>query len=357
MAQFVIMSEENYQDICDALRVITGGQDYIKAGDIKPILEMFNRTKIYVEEATEDIREAANGKGALIGELDPLDTWAQSITENISTTPPIVWGLNSSFQFNKIIPIDEVTIPVIVDGQPVATAFNATQRVFNIMNDCFKKVIIPDYFQSMTWSMNTTVNVRETTIEELQYNGLGAMSFQYLTASSSLKKLSLPNYTGTVSAEFGRSGEMTIDAPKARAYDYQGPPVAAECTFNMPLVETIGSTGTSTTMTAGRYINGSNEFPKCDTVRGINVPTSGNSSLYLPRVLQFSNSAAFRQTYGGHLDLYIGANLATFACAANANARIAAGTLTIHIPAGMPTTKNTLDTAGVTYVQDYEPEV
>ena len=79
----------------------------------------------------------------------------------------------------------------------------------------------------------------------------------------------------------------------------------------------------------------------------IPLPHARGGSFYFP-VIESLAASGTNAVYGIHI--YLGPNLSTIS---NATKFSSSNYVTVHIPAGESTTKTTLDTAGVSYTQDY----
>lgn len=306
------------------------------------------------------------GKGFLMG------------TGGSGSSKPKTITYSSSGQLQRIIQGDVFTIPISSEGIFASTTFqpegntvfnNASQDPIVTYLQFYRKIIIPEYFANMNFTFSGGSNSFNH-IEEIEWLGNGSWtqltSMNNLYQNQNLVTISAPNYTGTVTYGINNGRYFNLKMPNATvfytsrsysgSYSYLGPD------SDLSGVITIGNNraGYYYGPTEGLY--GTYTFPSCTEL--INMPKSGSNSvdpltLYLPQLTTFTNYFSSSTNYTGYTNLYIGRSLSTVSATmvTSINTYIANGTLTIHIPAGVSGTKQTLDNAGITsYIQDYDPE-
>lgn len=326
-----------------------------------------------IRNSLKDIRTAVNSKGANIQEGDDLNTW----DEKIGAMPDVhVYGPDHSVNLfpSYIRLVDKLTVPIEDpdgNGYPVAIAPSQTLLA------SASEIVIPEHFTSCNFT-NSAMYYNKYAMNKVRYEGASVSNLRYLLLNPQLEEIDLPNattvgglyYVGDASAAAVTPyRKVTINIDNYTGSIFQGSGasynVEREIEINAPKVETISSLGSSTgsafygtygkinlpglkTLICGSqliYGTGTNKTQRWDlsSLTSFTTSTSSNYPWYSPN--------------GGHVDLYIGKDLATFTISnattlTNFKTAITNGIVTIHIPSGDSTTKDTLDTAGI----EYEPD-
>lgn len=311
----------------------------------------------YAVDTKNLIKDAIKNKGVHISDTDPFRRYPEKINAIPAYAP--VWLLDEDNFVSDVRLSENVTIPTAVNGTPLDNGFRIPNDILaDQILSTTKKITIPEYFISAT--IANFGNARSRFLEEIEYDGarlygLDVRTFEYLDV---LHKLTFPNLTGAVSfwAARGASNvqtEFTLIAPKVTEafFDLGTATRSIELKdFDLQNCQIFGYTAPETDCL--RFVKGSLSLPSCTTLRAISQSTE-NFTLYTPQLTTNTVEAFKYKGTDSVLTWYIGPSLSTLNSATISNITGDSGKFNIHIPEGESTTKATLDTAGISYTQDY----
>lgn len=358
------------------------------------LLDDINQKIALIGECVDDIGEAANIKGAGIDlEYDKLDKWAEKI---LAMDVPVykIYGLTSDSALN-IVMGDKFTYPsTMVGTEPPSRTFQiAAGTATNGMAFplfTFERVTIPEYYETSnivvsglpllpnTTTGTTSITVAAAPLKYLNvktrfntkcriesFGYLREINFPEITDNNSQYLdviwnnntayrdnlpilISAPKFTYTLRPgihSYNASGSMKpirIDAPYASSLGCATYSGDSRCTLDGPGQFCMNSLRSLICFWIPTDASAVLEmrFPR---ITSINSPSHGN----------YGTSTHIGSGRLGTTNCYLGPNLASF----NIYGYSTSDTRIIfHIPAGDSTTKTTLTTAGVSFVQDYNYE-
>ena len=304
----------------------------------------------YALESKNQVKEALNRKGASIGVDLPFRSYPEKVLNLITAdaiTHPTFEADTSSGAWKITDAVFDLRVPSNYDGQTVTTAEISASLLARLRS----------IYAPLTC---TTVKIANgsTDIEEIRLEGCTALnSFTLSAYYGKLKRVILPaittftisnwNYVQeeltlpAVTSLTGSTGSFTL--PDALKLDLR----------SLPEIRT-------TSQKIAKKWTANDRFDALETIHGF-IFVGASGSLFLPSLKvakgttnsmgNYTDTAVFTPADGQTLDLYFGANLAEIGtlCATDLKNE----NVTVHIPTGDTTTKATLDTAGVAYVQDY----
>ena len=310
----------------------------------------------YALESKNLLKTALNSKGASIGADLPFRTYPEKVL-NLITADVITHGAfeedTSTGGYKLTNVLFDLRVPSNKDGATVTSAdisANVLARLRSI-------------YAPLTCT-NVKINNGTTDIEEIRLEGCTSLNgFTYTVNYKLLKKLVLPALaTYTASSYCGEALEELV-LPSCTTFksgsgasgwsssnpnfkiDLRSLPETRETSFSISKVWSINDRFDALKKINGTLFNG----------------VQGASALFLPSIEEMKGTTDTLGNYtdrdvltlatGATLDLYVGANLVNLGAKCIAN--LTAEGVTVHIPHGATTTKTTLDTAGVAYVQDY----
>lgn len=315
------------------------------------ILDSVIQTAQDIKTNVKNIRDAANAKGAAIGETDALARWPEKIM-NLDVSEPL-FTANAQNQPASVRFVERVTIPSSIDGVTMSNSLNLDLLRNQLSYGC-KTVIIPDYF--INFNLSFASGTQFGTWTRIEYNGTTGGQFRF--GYSNIREVVLPRYNANVLEVIAGTtnySDFILDCPshEGRLQFNAGTNTrAANGTINAPKATILGdSTPNNTYFT---YMVGEYEFPSVKSVSGVVLPYHAQGiTLKLPALETIENYFLRSPTGTGIMHLYLGPNVSSIHANASANMLNAGTRLDIHIPAGQSSTKDMLDQAGLTYTQDY----
>lgn len=270
---------------------------------------------------------------------------------------------------------NEITLPVEIDGTPVnqmlivkptgSDAINSDISQFLLKY--YKRVVIPSYFTRGSFE-DGAFDYGLMRIEEIENNaskdGNNAQKVQFWNVCPLRKYKS--SYDGAVimvvdPSNHDGEGPFEIDLPNATGtlnlshHNSYGTRYGRELLVNAPNVSALVKPSGFNDGT--EFIYGTYHIESATYMEGwATVCVRGHNAFYLDSI-ESLGEMFFDGSFAGTTDMYLGPHLNTInGTASNSfKSAITAGKLTIHISPGINTTKTTLDAAGISYIQDYEP--
>lgn len=305
-----------------------------------------------------DIRDAAVDKGAVIPEGTDLALWASRIE---AIPVDLIHWEQTNNQVSNIRTRNVVTIPEAVNGIPMGTTltFYTNDGVVRSLQSAARVVIIPEYYQAVNVEPNAFISGYPLyiNIEEIQYNGVGSFVWGRTMNYGKLWRFTAENmtaeYTGHIGGRF--ADYIEINVPKATGCRMHGGTAenVVQAFWNVAGATQLGVGGYQPDCGINWY--GNVNAPLCATVDGLCVPNkAGEKTVYtLPSLRTINQWTCWNHAgAAGSIEFYIGKELDTINNTA-VGVLTSATNITIHIPAGDSTTKTTLDTYDIPYVQDY----
>lgn len=304
----------------------------------------------YALESKNQIKNALNTKGASIPVDFPFRGYPEKVLNLITAdaiTHPKFEADTSSGAWKITNALFDLRVPSNHNGQTVTTA----EIPANLLA----------FLRSIYAPLNcTTVKIANgsTDIEEIRLEGCTALnSFSLSAYYGKLKRLILPAITTfTISNWQYVQEELTLPAVTSltgSTGSFTLPDTLKLDLRSLPEIRT-------TSQKIAKKWTANDRFDVLESINGVFF-LGASGSLYLPSLKvakgttnslgTYTDSAVFTPADGQTLDLYFGANLVELGALCIADLQNA--NVTVHIPTGDTTTKATLDTAGVAYVQDY----
>lgn len=322
------------------------------------ILDTVIQNERTIKSHLSDIREAVVEKGAIIPEGTDLELWA----DRIEAIPVdlILWEQVNN-QPSNMRARNVVTIPEAINGVPMGTTltFYTNDGITRTLQSVARVVVIPEYYQNVNVEPNAFISGYPAyiNIEEMEYKGVGSFVWGRTQQYGKLWRFTAENMTAEYQGIIGGryADYIEINVPKAIGCRMHGG--TAE-----NVVQAFWNVSSATTLGVGGYqpdcgINwyGNVSAPKATLIDGLCIPNkAGVKTVYTLPLLNTINQWTFWNyaSAAGSMELYIGKNLDTINNNA-VNALTTATNITLHIPAGDSTTKDTLDMYDIPYVQDY----
>lgn len=320
----------------------------------------------YTGDAIAEIGYSANAKGARINlDTDPLDEWGIKILNNIPEVNIIQITVNSSGRITGTdISGETAVVPTTSkDGSPVSPVFNPTS-IFALwpLIVSAKKFVVPSYFTNISWNSGSgsdyaydynPVTEVELNAEEMYNDGFDTFQ-NFLRVFTNLRKLVI-NKTARVALRFTYGGASgTVDTPIEVELPDATSLAASDVSSNVDskyfkvtadkVTTLYGQSGTKSQF---RYGNGTLSLRALQVMPDQSFGYGTKLVTYLPALTTIEGTNNFG---AGSTTLYIGPNLSTVN---STTAGKMISNATIHIPPGESTTKATLDSLGVPYIQDY----
>lgn len=357
------------------------------------LLDDINQKIALIGECVDDIGEAANTKGAGIDlEYDRLTEWAGKI-EAMDVPVYEFKGLTADAALNLVVG-DVFTFPVQMDtGVPPNRTINLVSNTATagayLPLFLFTRVRIPSYFETTNivvttppvGSGGTTTTVLSAALRYIDINSRFITNC-HLNANGYLREINLNEVTdnnGSIVQVTWANNQtykdelpLAINAPKMTGTlaiginSYASSGSMKPIFIDAPYATIFRGATRANSTTVYTTLDGPGQFclPSVRTIGGIWIPTDASHVLEMrfPRITRvntLSHGNNGSETFigsgrAGTTNLYLGPDVNYFAIyglSAPGDSRIH-----IHIPAGDSTTKTTLDTAGFTYVQDYDYE-
>ena len=316
------------------------------------ILDSVIQTAEDIKTNVRNIRDAANAKGAAIGETDALSRWPEKI-RNLDVSEP-VFTANAQNQPSSVRFVERVTIPTSIDGVTMSNNLNLDLLRNQLSYGC-ETVIIPEYFINFTLSFAS--GNQYGSWKRIEYNGTSGGAFSY--GASNIREIICPRYNATVltvSAGTSNFSDFILDAPNHEGmlqFAAGTSTRAASGVINAPKTTHLGNRSNNSTYFS--YMTGEYEFPGVTSVSNVTLPYHPQGiTIKLPAVQTLENYFLRQPTGTGIMHLYLGPNVSSINANAAANMLSADYRLDIHIPAGENLTKQMLDQEGLTYTQDYQ---
>lgn len=310
-----------------------------------------------IKSNLKDIKDAVVEKGAVIPEGTDLNQWADRI--RAIPVDLVEWTISDD-GVGQLRARDTITIPQAIEGTPLSTTLKISGDALRTLVASCRRLVIPEYFQTVQNPQGFISGFPGyIALEEIEYGGTGALNWDYLYNYPNIWRVSAPNMTAAYNLHVGgRNAErIVVDIPNAisatlLAGTGENP---IPCEWNVQSATTLGSGGYQPPV--GRYWYGTVEAPRCTTINGINQPDTGATVYKLPALTTLGDWSFWYTAGTGTIDIYIGPSLTTIGTSNYNNPTTQlinhADKFRVHIPAGDSTTKTTLDSAGITYTQDY----
>lgn len=321
----------------------------------------------YTGDAISEIGYSANAKGAGINlDTDPLDEWGVKILNNIPEVNIIQITVDSAGRINGTdISGETATVPTTSkDGSPVSPVFNPT-NIFALwpLIISAKKFVVPRYFTTISWNSGSSSDYAYdyNPVTEVEFNAEampngGPDTFQnLLRVFTNLRKL-VVNETEYVQLRLTYGGSSgTADDPIEIKLTDATNLNACNVSSNLNSKYFVVTADKVTTLTGQSGNNSQFRYGAGGTLSLRSLEVMPHESFgygtklvtYLPALTTIEGDNNFG---AGSTTLYIGPNLSTMSSTA---AGKMANNATVHIPPGESTTKATLDSLGVPYIQDY----
>jgi hypothetical protein len=304
----------------------------------------------YALESKNQIKNALNTKGASIPVDLPFRGYPKKVLNLVTAdaiTHPTFEADATTNAWKITDALFDLRVPSNHEGQTVTTAeisVNLLARLRSI-------------YAPLTCT-NVKIMNGSTNIEEIRLEGCASLSSFSLSAYyGDLKRLILPAMTTfTVQNWQYVQEELTLPAVTALTHSTSNMTLTANLKIDLRSLPAVRTSSQK----CAKVWTANDRFDALEVVNGVFF-VGASGSLYLPSLTvakgttdtlgKYNDTAVFTPAEGQTLDLYFGANLielGTLCVADLKNTNVA-----VHIPLGDTTTKATLDTAGVAYVQDY----
>lgn len=304
----------------------------------------------YALESKNQIKNALNTKGASIPVDLPFRAYPEKVLNLVTAdaiTHPTFEADATTSAWKITDALFDLRVPSNHEGQTVTTAEISANLLARLRS----------IYAPLTCT-NVKIANGSTNIEEIRLEGCASLSSFSLSAYySKLKRLILPAMT-TFTVQNWQYVQEELTLPTVTALTHSAANMTLPATLkidlrSLPLVKT-------SSQKCAKVWTANDRFDALETVNGVFF-VGASGSLYLPSLAvakgttdslgTYTDTAVFTPAEGQTLDIYFGANvseLGTLCIADLKNTNV-----TVHIPTGNTTTKATLDTAGVSYVQDY----
>lgn len=304
----------------------------------------------YALESKNQIKNALNTKGASIPVDLPFRGYPEKVLNLVTAeaiTHPTFEADASTGAWKITEAFFDLRVPSNHNGQTVTTAeISATllARLYSI-------------YAPLTCT-NVKIANGSTDIEEIRLEGCTSLtSFTPSAYYSKLKRLILPAITTfTINNWNYIQEELTLPAVTSLTSGQGSVTLADGMKLDLRSLPEIRTTSQK----IAKKWTANDRFDALATINGVFF-VGASGSLYLPSLTvakgttnslgTYTDTAVFTPAEGQTLDLYFGANVSELGALCIAD--LQAQGVTVHIPTGDTTTKATLDTAGVAYVQDY----
>lgn len=304
----------------------------------------------YALESKNQIKNALNTKGASIPVDLPFRGYPEKVLNLVTAdaiTHPKFEADTSTGAWKITDALFDLRVPSNHEGQTVTTAeipANLLARLRSI-------------YAPLTCT-NVKIANGSSDIEEIRLEGCVSLTTFSLSAYySKLKRLTLPAITTFALVNWNYVQEE-LNLPAVTSLTTSTGSFTLPDTLKVDL-RSLPEIRTTSQKIAKKW-NSNDRFDALETVNGVFF-VGASGSLYLPSLKvakgttnslgTYTDTAVFTVAEGQTLDIYFGANVSELGTLCIAD--LQADGVTVHIPTGDTTTKATLDTAGVAYVQDY----
>jgi hypothetical protein len=305
---------------------------------------------LYALESKNLLKTALNAKGASVQANTTFREYPEKVNNLVTAdaiTHPTFEADTSTGGYKVTAVLFDLRVPNNYDGQTVTTA-----EIPSALLARLRSIYAPAEV------VNVKITNGSTDIEEIQLVGCTSLTTFTLSAYySNLKRVILPAITTfTINNWNYVQEELTLPAVTTLTSGQGSMELPATMKIDLrslPLVK-------STAQQIAKEWTADDRFDALAEINGVFF-VGATGSLYLPSLQiakgttnslgTYTDTAVFTPAEGGALNLYIGANLSELGDLAIADLQL--DNVVVHIPEGDTTTKATLDTAGVVYVQDY----
>lgn len=304
----------------------------------------------YALESKNQVKNALNLKGASIPVDLPFRSYPEKVLNLVTAdaiTHPTFEPDASTGAWKITDALFDLRVPSNNEGQTVTTA----EIPANLLA-CLRSIYAP-----LTCT-NVKIGSGSNNVEEIRLEGCTSLtSFSLSAYYGKLKRVILPAITTfTISNWNYVQEELTLPAVTSLTSSTGSFTLADGLKLDLRSLPEIRTTAQK----IAKKWTANDRFDALETINGVFF-VGASGSLYLPSLKvakgttnslgTYTDTAVFTPADGQTLDLYFGANvteLGTLCIADLQNENV-----TVHIPTGDTTTKATLDTAGIAYVQDY----
>jgi len=304
----------------------------------------------YALESKNQIKNALNTKGASIPVDLPFRGYPEKVLNLVTAdaiTHPKFEADATTGAWKITDALFDLRVPSNYQGQSVTTAEISTNLLARLRS----------IFAPLTCT-NVKIANGSNNIEEIRLEGCSSLtSFSLSAYYGNLKRLILPAMTTfTISNWDYVQEELTLPAVTSLTGSTGSFTLPDDLKVDLRSLPEIRTTAQK----IAKKWTANDRFDAVATINGVFF-VGASGSLYLPSLTvakgttnslgTYTDTAVFTVAEGQTLDLYFGANVSELGtlCIADLQAQ----GVTVHIPTGDTTTKATLDTAGVAYVQDY----
>jgi len=304
----------------------------------------------YALESKNQIKNALNTKGASIPVDLPFRGYPEKVLNLVTAdaiTHPKFEADATTGAWKITDALFDLRVPSNYQGQTVTTAEISTNLLARLRS----------IFAPLTCT-NVKIANGSNNIEEIRLEGCSSLtSFSLSAYYGNLKRLILPAMTTfTISNWDYVQEELTLPAVTSLTGSTGSFTLPDDLKVDLRSLPEIRTTAQK----IAKKWTANDRFDAVATINGVFF-VGASGSLYLPSLTvakgttnslgTYTDTAVFTVAEGQTLDLYFGANVSELGtlCIADLQAQ----GVTVHIPTGDTTTKATLDTAGVAYVQDY----
>lgn len=304
----------------------------------------------YALESKNQIKNALNTKGASIPVDLPFRGYPEKVLNLVTAdaiTHPKFEADTSTGAWKITDALFDLRVPSNHEGQTVTTAEISANLLARLRS----------IYAPLTCT-NVKIANGSTDIEEIRLEGCVSLTTFSLSAYyPKLKRLTLPAITTFALVNWNYvQEELNLPAVTSLTTSTGHLTLTADLKIDLRSLPAVRTSSQK----CSKVWTANDRFDALETINGVFF-VGASGSLYLPSLKvakgttnslgTYTDSAVFTVAEGQTLDLYFGANVEELGTLCIAD--LQADGVTVHIPTGDTTTKATLDTAGVAYVQDY----